>query len=301
MPEKDEEIHRLSQFLIDEIVMAFGLKRSAFSRRVFVFLLNRVTTRLSTICILTDHKVATEGFPAATGWMASHWIREVTTRGAGSIPPKGPLLVISNHVGAYDILIVPSQINRKDIKIIASDSPFFRNLLNSSRHMIYASDEPGNRMAAARKGLAYLKEGGCLLLFGTGLIDPDPAVYPNAESEIGNWSSSIDFFLRQVPEAQVVISILSGIVMPKWANSPLTWLRRIDWQKRRIAEYGQVIEQLLFPRKPSISPTMTISPPITVEELRHDSRDNRLVPVIIARGKTVLKDHMSWVKIIKNG
>ncbi|MGA2490349.1 MAG: 1-acyl-sn-glycerol-3-phosphate acyltransferase, partial [Anaerolineales bacterium] len=227
MREKDQEIQVLSRYLIDEIIMAFGLKKTIGTRRVFNFLLNRVTTSLSTICVLTDRKIATDGFPAATGWMASHWVRQVTTRGSETVPSEGPLLIVSNHVGAYDILVVPSQINRRDIKIIASDTPFFKRLPNASQHMIYASDELRNRMAAARQGLAHLQGGGALLLFGTGLIDPDPAIYPYAEAEIVNWSPSIDLFLGKVPEAQVVISIVSGIVMSKWAHSPLTWLRRV--------------------------------------------------------------------------
>jgi len=295
MHEKDEEIHALSRYLIDEIILAFGLKKTAGSRRVFHFLLNRITTRLATICVMTDRMIATDGFPTATGWMASNWVREVTTRGAEYIPVEGPLLVVSNHVGAYDILVLPSQINRQDVKIIASDTPFFKSLPNASQHMIYASDNPGSRMAAARQGIAHLYEGGALLLFGTGLIDPDPAVYPQSQDEIGNWSSSIELFLRQVPQAQLVVSILSGIVMPRWAHSPLTWLRRDEWQKHRIAEYGQVIEQLFFPGKPNISPSMTIAPPVSVETLRRESGSDRLLPAVIARGKMLLEDHMAWV------
>jgi hypothetical protein len=294
--EQDEEIHALRQYLNDEIINAFGLKKSNVARRMFDFLLGRITTRLSTICVLTDRKIASEGFPAATSWMVGHWVRETRTRGAESIPSKGPLLVVSNHVGAYDILVVPAQINRGDIKIIASDSPFFKNLPNASQHMIYASEEPGSRMAAARRGIAHLKDGGSLLLFGTGLIDPDPAIYPFAENEIGNWSPSIDLFLRQVPQARVLISIISGILLPRWAHSPLTWLRRVDWQKRRIAEYGQVIEQLLFPGKPNISPSMSIAPPVGVDELRRESGPDRLLPAVIARGRMLLADHIAWIQ-----
>jgi hypothetical protein len=296
MREKDEEIHALRLYLTDEIINAVGLKKTTGTRRVFDFLLKKVTSRLSTICVMTDRKIATDGFPAATDWMASHWVREVTTRGTGAVPAKGPLLVVSNHVGAYDILVVPSQINRRDVKIIASDTPFFKNLPNASRHMIYASDNLGDRMAAARQGIAHLQEGGALLLFGTGLIDPDPAIYPNVETEIGNWSSSIDLFLRKVPQAKVMVCIVSGIVMPRWANSPLTWLRRVDWQKRRIAEYGQVIEQLFFPGKPKISPSMTIAPPIGVDELRYASGSDLLLPTVIARGKTLLAEHITWIQ-----
>lgn len=296
MFEKDQEIDALSHYLIDEIINAFGLKKTEGTYRLVDFLLKKITTRLATICILTDRKINTEGFPAATGWMASHWVREVCTRGTRSIPAKGPLLIVSNHVGAYDILVIPSQINRKDVKIIASGSPFFKKLPNASHHMIYVSDDPSNRMAAVRHGIAHLQEGGALLLFGTGLVDPDPALSPFAEAEIENWSASIELFLRQVPQALVIISIISGIVMLKWANSPITWLRRVDWQKRRIAEYGQVIDQLIFSRKPNISPSMTIATPVSVEDLRHESVSDHLLPAVIARGKMVLADHLAWIQ-----
>lgn len=295
MRAEDEEIHALSQFLIDEIIMAFGLQKTAGNRRLFNLFMHRVTTRLASICVLTDHRILAEGFPAAVGWMAGHWVREVRTRGTGSVPASGPLLVVSNHVGAYDILVVPSQINRPDIQIIASASPFFKSLPNASRHMLYTSDDPGSRMTATRQGIHHLQAGGALLLFGTGLVDPDPQVYPHSEAEIRNWSASIDLFLRQVPQTRVVISILSGIVLRKWAHSPLTWLRRIDWQKRRIAEYGQVIEQLLFPRAADITPSMSIAPPVSVETLRSESNSARLLPAVVARGKALLDDHIAWV------
>lgn len=296
MREKEEEVVALSNYLIDEIINAAGLKKSPGMQRAVHFFLNRITAYLSGICIATDRKIATDGFPAATGWMASHWVREVIARGVSSVPEKGPLLVVSNHVGAYDILVVPSQINRRDIKIIASDTPFFKNLPNASQHMIYASGDPGKRMVAVRHGITHLQEGGALLLFGTGLVDPDPEIYPNAEIDIGNWSGSIDLFLRQVPQTQVVISILSGILQPKWAHSPLTWLRKVDWQKRRIAEYGQVIEQLLLRRKPNITPHMTISPLVKVEELRRESRGDHFKEAVISRGKKLLAEHVTWVR-----
>jgi hypothetical protein len=296
MQENDKAILALSNYLIDEIIIAVGLKKSTTAHRVFDFFFKRVTIRLSTICFMTDQKIATDGFPSAAGWMAGHWVREVTTRGADSVPSTGPLLVVSNHVGAYDILVVPSQINRQDVMIIASDTPFLKSLPNASRHLLYASDDPVGRMAAARHGIAHLQQGGALLLFGTGVIDPDPAVYPNAEIEIGNWSPSIEIFLRQVPQAQVVVCILSGILMPAWAHSPLTWLRRVEWQKRRIAEYGQVIWQLLFPGNSRLSPSMTVAPPAGVTELLRESGSDRLLPAIIARGKALLSDHLAWIQ-----
>ena len=292
----DEEIETLSQYLVDEIIMAFGLPKTPGTHRLFGLLFGKVTRRLSTICVLTDRRIALDGFPSAVGWMAGHWVREVRTRGAESVPAEGPLLVVSNHVGAYDILVVPSQINRRDVSIIASASPFFMKLKHASEHMIYASDDPASRMAAVRRGIQHLQEGGTLLLFGTGLIDPDPAIFPSAEAEIGNWSPSVDLFLRQVPATQVVVSILSGIVLPRWAHSPLTWLRKVDWQKRRIAEYGQVLEQLFFPRPAEITPSMSVAAPVTLDTLRSESGEERVLPAVIARGKALLADHTAWIQ-----
>jgi hypothetical protein len=300
MNETDMEIRALSRYLIDEIILAAGLKKTAGTRRMLGFFLHKVTTRLATICVLTDRNIVTQGFPAATGWMAGHWIREVSTRGAESVPPQGPLLVVSNHVGAYDIVVVPSQIGRRDIKILASDTPFFKTLENASRHMIYVSSDPGERMAAVRQGIRHLQAGGALLIFGTGVIDPDPAVFPHAPAEIGNWSPSIDLFLGQAPQTQVVLSVLSGIVLPRWAHSPLTWLRRVEWQKRRIAEYGQVIEQLFFPGEANISPTMTIAPPVGVETLRAESGSEKVLPAVIARGRALLEEHCRIISDCKD-
>ena len=293
----DREIQTLSDYLIDEILLAAGFKKTPRAQRVCAFFFGRLTTYLADICVQTDRRVVTEGFPGALGWMASHWVREVHTTGAENIPAAGPLMVVSNHIGAYDILVAPAQINRRDVKIIASASPFFMRLPNVSQHMCYAADDPQSRMAAARQAMAHLQEGGALLLFGTGLVDPDPQVYPGAAAAIGDWSPSIDLFLHQVPETQVVVSILSGIVLPRWAHSPLTWLRRVDWQKRRIAEYGQVISQLLLRPAPNITPSMSIAPPVSVAALRAESGSERVLPAVIARGRELLQEHCIRNKI----
>ncbi len=121
-------------------------------------------------------------------------------------------------------------------------------------------------------------------------------MYPQAEVAIENWSASIDLFLRQAPEAQVVLCILSGIVLPRWAHSPLTRLQKVDWQKRRVAEYGQVLAQLLFPGEPNIRPSMSIAAPVSVATLRSESGSERALPAVIARGQALLADHMAWVR-----
>ena len=294
----DAEIQSLSDTLIYEIINAVGLPKTASTQRIFDLLFHKAAGRLAEIGVTFDRFIASDGFPSACAWALTNWCRDITARGSESVPQTGPLLVISNHAGAYDSVVIASLLGRNDLKFIASDVAFLKNLPNTSEHFLFVSaDDAYNRMAAVRSGIRHLQDGGALLLFGTGLIDPDPAVYPGAEKEIESWSSSIDLFLRQVPDANVVVTIVSGIVSPRWARHPVTWLKRIAWQKRRLAEFGQVLQQLFFPGRLYVSPRVSFTPPVSADELRRESDSERVLPAIIARGKALLAGHMKWANL----
>ena len=295
----DAVIQSLSDTLINEIINAVGLPKTASTQRIFNLLFHKAAGRLAEIGVTFDRLIISDGFPAACAWALTHWCCDITARGSENIPPTGPLLVISNHAGAYDSVVIAARLGRNDLKFIASDVPFLKNLPSTSEHFFFVSeDDAYNRMAAVRSGIRHLQEGGSLLLFGTGLIDPDPAVSPGAEKEIENWSPSIDLFLRQVPDANVVVTIVSGIVSPKWAHHPVTWLKRIAWQKRRLAEFGQVIEQLFFPGRLYVSPQVSFAPPVTAAQLHVESGTDRVLPAAIKRGKALLADHIAWTQTL---
>jgi hypothetical protein len=297
----DAVIQSLSDTLINEIINAVGLPKTASMQRVFDRLFHKAAGRLAEIGVTFDRLIVNDGFPSACAWALTHWCRDITTRGSESIPQSGPLLVISNHAGAYDSVVIAARLGRNDLKFITSDIAFLKNLPATREHFFFVSEnDPYNRMAAVRSGIRHLQGGGALLLFGTGLIDPDPAVSPGAEKEIENWSPSIDLFLRQVPDANVVVTIVSGILSPRWAHHPVTWLKRIAWQKRRLAEFGQVIQQLFFPGRLYVSPQVSFAPPVTVTKLRRESGSAQVLPVVIRRAKALLAEHMDWVKAPKN-
>ena len=92
--------------------------------------------------------------------------------GAETLPKEGPLLIASNHPGAYDSLVISSQIPRDDLKIISSDIPFVKKLPETSKHMIFSTHDPHDRMSAARKAIRHLKDGGALLIFARATMDP---------------------------------------------------------------------------------------------------------------------------------
>ncbi len=292
MNEFDAAVRALSDTLIYEILNALGLPKTPTLHRLFRPLFGRAVDRLSAIGLTADRMIASHGFPAAAAWMVSHWVRAVETHGSEMIPAEGPLLVIANHPGAYDILVLPSQVGRRDLHIIASDIPFLKNLSNASQHLIYLTQQVQDRMAAAREGIRRLQSEAALLLFGSGLIDPDPAVYPHAARRIEAWSPSIDLFLRQVPQAQVLIAIISGVITSRWARHPLTRLRRVDWHRQRLAEFGQILQQLFQPGCFYVTPRLSFAPPVGVETLRREAGGGRLLSAIIERGKAALADHV---------
>jgi hypothetical protein len=295
----DTDIRKLSNAIIGEIFLALGFSKTGRAFRTFGWLFRKPADRVSTIFVTADRMIVNDGFPQAMSWILTGFCHSVTARGADTIPHSGPLLVVSNHAGTYDSFVLASQIGREDLKVIASDVPFLKGLPNVSEHAIYLSDRTQDRTNAARAGIRHLQDGGILLLYGTGLIDPDPEVYPDAEAWIDKWLPSIDLFLRTVPETQVVLSIVSGVVSERWAHHPITRLKRIDWQKRRLAEFGQVLQQLFFPGKLYLDPSISFAPPVSMAELLQESGSKKVYPAVTKRGKALLMQHMQWVKASK--
>jgi hypothetical protein len=292
----DDQIHTLRNAIIGEIFLALGFSKTGFAFRTFGWIFHKPAERLSSLCVTTDRMVETDGFPQAASWILRTWCSRVTSLGTETIPTSGPLLVLSNHAGTYDTFVITSHVARQDLKLIGSDVPFLKYLPNASQHIIFLSDRTQDRMAAARLGMRHLQSGGALLLYGTGLIDPDPEVYTDAEAWIEKWLPSIDLFLRNTPNLKVVISIVSGVVAKRWARHPITWLKRVDWQKRRISEFSQVIQQLLSPGRFYLQPHNSFSEPFTLDDLRADNSHDRLLPAVIIRGKNQLYRHMAWLE-----
>jgi hypothetical protein len=59
---------------------------------------------------------------------------------------------------------------------------------------------------------------------------------------------------------------------------------------------GQVLQQLFIPDKYFVTPCLSFAPPATVDQLRCESVSDRLLPAVIARGKALLADHLTWIR-----
>lgn len=97
-------------------------------------------------------------------------------------------------------------------------------------------------MAVIRAGAKHLKEGGALLTFPAGEIEPDPAAFGarRAAASLHNWSSSFALFARLAPRTLFVPALVSHVISPNAQRHPLTWLRSAAHDKEKLAAALQV-------------------------------------------------------------
>lgn len=289
----EEYIGQLSESLVDEVVGAVGLPKTRLSHWLMWKLINPVTERFAHVGINFERIIKEDGFPAASEWVLSLFCNPVKAHFQTEIPADGPLLVAANHPGAYDSIMYASQLNRKDISLIATEIPYLRQLPRTSSHLIYAArDNSTNRAIAMRQIIRHLRSGGAMIYFASGHRDPDTAVYPGAEKMIGNWLSVFDFFYKYVPGLRILPAIGSGILSERWAYHPITRLRRKQLDRHRLAEFGQLITQLARPGKLMVTPAVSFGRAVSQQDLEREGVTDDYQGAIVAQGKALLSEHV---------
>ncbi|NMC14563.1 MAG: hypothetical protein GYA34_16955 [Chloroflexi bacterium] len=299
MIEQSLPIATLRQTLIDEIGNAFGLPKQYIIRCFFDPLFWLPAERFAKIGIRFDQIVAERGFCEAARWILPRFVQDIFALGSDQIPPEGPLLVTSNHPGTVDSLAITAALCRNDIKIVASGIPFIKNLPFTRQHIIFVTQNIQERMLAIREGIRHLQKGGALLIFPSGNLDPDPAVLPGANESLTRWSSSLEIILRKAPQTNVLITIVSGVLSQSCIQHPLTRLRKGFRERQKLAEFLQVIQQLLSYKN------FELIPRITFEMLQSpiDHRSSNLswsnLQSLINKAQQLLEVHLSYFAPMK--
>jgi hypothetical protein len=291
------EVKNMRERITDEIFNAFGLPRRGSMRRIFGGLFYLPTQRFARIMASADDIVGKEGLSSGCRSVLPDFNVHLQVHGSENIPKEeeGPLLIVSNHPGAYDSVALGSCVPRRDLRIFVGDAPFFRALPNASRCFIQGvgDKDPTGRMISLRESIETLRQGKSLLIFAGGTIDVDPAISGPQKADLLDWSPSVEIMLRKVPKTRFVPAIASGILLPFFAHHPLTWLRPGGVNKRRLSEFLQVLTQLNLPSTVQVHPRLTFAPPVSLAELEAESTDRRLMPAIQRRARTLLKEHMA--------
>ena len=183
-------VNELRKSLIDEIIKSVGLPRTPFWRKVFSPIFWLPTDRFSRFGSNFDKLLTKSGFNKAFINALSFFVGDVEVHGGNNIPKKGPLLVVSNHPGTYDSVVIAAHLPRDDVKIVSSDIPFIQKMRNANRHFLFTTRDTYKRMIVIKRAIRHLKSGGAILIFPSGHIDPEPAIMPEAMNNTASASGS---------------------------------------------------------------------------------------------------------------
>lgn len=278
--------------IIDEIVRALGLSPAGAARTMLGPLFRLPAGRFAGLMARADGEAGSSGLPGAARRVLAEFGFEPMVWRVESIPKEGPLLVASNHPGAYDSLAIMASVPRTDLKVVLSDVGFTRAFPAASQHFIFALETTAGRSQALRASIRHLEGGGALLIYPHTEVEPDPEAGPGARQALGDWSRSLEIMLRRVPETRLQVAIASGILLPRFAKNPLVRLRRTAAQRQKLAEFLQVCWQMVFPGRVRPRIHLSFAAPVTGSDLPED----RLMPAVIELAGQLFDAHMAAVR-----
>jgi hypothetical protein len=290
----EAEIENLSGTLIQDLTKALALPQTMGIQRTVDRIFGKAARKFSELGVKLDRVVAEQGIAAGAQWALPNFVKQYAARGMENIPAEGPLVITSNHPGSYDSLVISAHIVRPDYKIIVGDIPFFENLPHVSEYALYAPgpQDMHGRMQVLRAAIRHLAQGGALLIFARGGIEPDPAFMPAPDAEFNLWSRSLQVFLERVPQARVLVSIVSGVIARAAMSHPITWLRRRRPDRQRLAFMIQMAQQVLSGKeKFGLIPRVSFGDLIGIREAGNAAK---VLPCVTESARALLRSHMLW-------
>lgn len=234
-------IDRLTEINLDDFFDAAGLtwlRHTPLQR-----LLRPSARRFALVAHEFDNLVGDRGLAQGSSWLLNRMAAGALVSGGAHVPATGPTVILANHPGMTDtVALLASLASRPDLRVIALERPFLHALPNVAQQLILVPDHEIGRMSVLRAGVKHLKQGGALLTFPAGEIEPDPATFGRrkAVESVLRWSHSFALFARLVPQTRFVPAIVSNVISPTAKRHILTFLRRADHDKERLAAALQV-------------------------------------------------------------
>ncbi len=241
---KEERLDILTHLNAEDLTHAFKLERFEHAKPLIDWLARIPSRRFSRQIQELDELVNTQGLAAGGKYMLSMFSRSVTIEGREHVPEEGPLLVLSNHPGTVDIMALWIALEkRSDLHIIAAERELLRAIPNISRRLLYVAPQTGGRAGLLRGALGHLHNGGALLNFPAGKIEPDATVRPGAIASLKTWSNSMALFIRMAPQSRILPVAVGGVISNTALRNPI--LNIFSEQKDR--EWAAATLQVLLP------------------------------------------------------
>lgn len=282
----------LRKALLSEIVRAAGLPDKAVWRKFINAIFWLPAKRFSELGSYFDKLVYQHGFRKAIDISLRLLVEDIKTIGEVHVPEKGPLLIVSNHPGTYDALCLAAKLPRDDVKIVSSNISFLKIMKNTNDHFLFTTIDTYVRMITIRNAIRHLEKGGALIIFPSGHMDPEPGFMDGAMEALDEWSKSIEVFLHKVPETVVQVAVVSHVLEKRFLANPVTHIRKGRRERQRIAEFLQVVNQMVHKRKFNLIPLVSFAEPFTMEDINDQNGASELLPYIINQAKQLMPAHL---------
>ena len=243
---------------VDDLLSAFGLGRLRHARRPLELLFQIPARRLASQAAIYDRIVGDLGLRAGGAWALERMVRRVEIEGQENLPLEGPLLLVANHPGLSDTVALFATIPRTDLRVVAGERPFLNAIPNTLPYLLTVNEKSPGRLGLVRSATRHLRDGGAVLTFPGGKIEPDPAVLPGAVQSLEGWSSSAALFARLVPDLVIVSAIVCGVLSSTALRNPLTFLRR----RKENREWLAATLQMMTPRLYGVTVKISFGQPI---------------------------------------
>ncbi len=153
----------------------------------------------------------------------------------GAVPQAGPVLVVTNHPGAYDSIAMLASVRRDDVALVAAERTFLAAMPHFREHLVFVTDsrEKDNvmgRTVGLRRALAWLDAGHMLVQYGAGAIEPDVRFAEPGDDLLGVWSDGTGVLAAYAAKrgAVVVPALVSGVHSRRAKALP-----GVRWAERR--------------------------------------------------------------------
>jgi len=283
------QLDALTQINLDDLVSSFGWDNqpllASLLRRLFI----RPAQEFAQQVIEIDNAVGLLGLSEAIRQtLRTRYVQDIRVHGSEHLPPNGPVLFLSNHPGMADTIALFSAIDRSDLRIIALHRPFLASLVHISRQVSYLHDDTNERVRTTREIAAHLRKGGAALTFPAGEIEPDPAVYGDAEDSLKNWIDSAGMFIRFARDLKIVPVLVGGVIWEKAVRHPLTRIKRTRKERDKLAAALQLLPMIMYNKRPT-TVHVQFAEPVTLDEV--GSTDTHAIhEVVIDRMRGLLRN-----------
>ncbi|MDY6947141.1 MAG: MFS transporter [Pseudomonadota bacterium] len=225
------------------MVVAAGLAALALHAGLTIPQLLLLTGALNAIVAIYIYSLVPEFLLRFIAWLLVHFVYRLERRGIDHIPDAGPALLICNHVGYADAIVISAACPRP-IRFIMESSIFEIPVLSTifrgmkAIPVAPAKQDPEVYERAFQLVAAELRDGNLVCIFPEGRLTPD--------GEIGEFRSGMMRILKETPVPVVPMS-LSGL-----------------WDSMLSRKYQQVWKR--WPRRLLARITLNVGEPIAAEQ-----------------------------------